>query len=1031
LSVLNENNNMPGVIIDYEKELGQDFDSSHWGETDSIVVYGTAFDGAPGVAIKLYNPDMARYLFGNSYNSETRQSASLVAAVQDIYDRGGRTIYGVRVSGKTLYKDYRFCDGFDGYRLRVKSLYPNNRIKNCAMYLDLRSGMEKIKLYKPAAKATLNEKANGMVDNADSILEVVMELNLENGVSRDSKLVDLIDLFNKHKYNNVLRLQIVTKEGVDVTSTPEVREIAVGSCFPGVYILGRDMSLCTPYTNLSTSIVIDETSAKPYNSFEGKYFSTLKFNSDISVEYPIYAANYDDLQDVLRNVNITTVKDYDFLKTAGVIDRAFRKDDVDYEETGLSKFELYKRLGQGYATTAMAVPRGKKNGVERKPRIIETPADNPNHIVGIREGIYANMANADIKFRVLACANADDKITGKIPKADEFKVAVPNTLKLLGSSEQNALIVGTPIVDSKDMTKPRNYSVEFHCIDEDDMSVDSIEEIYATKVAPVVASVELAAGVSPTPQNLVDAVVAAAGDQELPAGSDVMVKENGVMTYHLVRYLNKNEIQILDNAGLQGELFCVADNILEGNLVNGSVVFTQLVGTDNGANFAPATAQFEYKSKDYMLIKSAEEVFVAKINQTSADISVTPIGLLSDMLGDNDDATLVYTESLPLGQSRIIVTTAATDFMSLEEFCSILQEDPALGHIFNFELTDFGYEQKDEYLEDLKIEPNADAGSVLNNIFYWENGATKPAPAVGAVVVGGAASYPNGVTTILSEDRSISYDYGMFIPYKTADSFARQFAQHCARTSLITGNTHGFVGLAPLTDTTLASVNRRVEEVSSTNWSLHAKKYNGRDMLDGENMPYDVGRFISMTMFQYNVAGKDGFLYKSNGAAGYAGMVSTLPLDRSSTMQEIDLLDADYFLSSTQMEALMSKGVVILVDSLSKGICIADGTTMANSDQYAQRLMVVKILDHCGERIRRAAEPFIGLVNSLENRNSLKTAIDSTLKEITGKLIYTYTFTILNETTYTADSKLDIYYEIFPINEIRTVNNSITVRKSA
>ena len=62
------------------------------------------------------------------------------------------------------------------------------------------------------------------------------------------------------------------------------------------------------------------------------------------------------------------------------------------------------------------------------------------------------------------------------------------------------------------------------------------------------------------------------------------------------------------------------------------------------------------------------------------------------------------------------------------------------------------------------------------------------------------------------------------------------------------------------------------------------------NILDKNNNPYPIGRNISIVFGQHPVViSTDGYYeYTSNSAAGYAGMVSTLPLDQSSTNQPIN-----------------------------------------------------------------------------------------------------------------------------------------------
>jgi hypothetical protein len=93
--------------------------------------------------------------------------------------------------------------------------------------------------------------------------------------------------------------------------------------------------------------------------------------------------------------------------------------------------------------------------------------------------------------------------------------------------------------------------------------------------------------------------------------------------------------------------------------------------------------------------------------------------------------------------------------------------------------------------------------------------------------------------------------------------------------------------------------------------------------------------------------------------------------------------------------------------------------------------MVQRVLGYVGERIRLAGSPFIGKQGTPANKASLKTAIDSELKTIKDAgYISGYDFVVSNLDTYSTDTNIDITYEIVPVNEIRSINNSITISRS-
>ena len=391
MSVLNDGNNLPGTLIDIESEVSQDYDPSLWGTTESVLVIGTAFQGPTGEAVRIYNADMGRYFFGNTYDTKTHRSASLVAGIQAAYDRGCRTIYAMRVGGKDIYKDFRLCESNTPYRLRIASVFPTNTAKQCYVKINVNAGEEAFEFYKPASRATISETKQGIAAASDATIKTTGPLNQAKGLTRNDKLTELIRLVNGNVHNNVLEMSIVDEDGNDMTTAPDAQELRIGSLFSGVYFIGRDKNSkrVPAYTIADARAVVDGSSDKPYSDYKGKFYRFLNINTDVSSDYPIGSFSRNDMKKQLAEV-VTFGDDYDFLAVTGQADKAWMPDETDYEEAELSNYDLYERLGSGFAITAQAIPRGlNSKGEQRKPRIIETPSGAANHIAPLNDGLYS------------------------------------------------------------------------------------------------------------------------------------------------------------------------------------------------------------------------------------------------------------------------------------------------------------------------------------------------------------------------------------------------------------------------------------------------------------------------------------------------------------------------------------------------------------------------------------------------------------------------------------------------------------------
>ena len=956
MGIFDDEITLPGVITHVEADYSYGFDSSLFGTTDSVVIIGTAFNGPVGDPTPVYSPEHAIYIFGDAYDTQKRQEVTLVAGIQDAWDRGCRTIYAVRIGGKDMYKDFNLKIETQ-YKLRLSSLFPSNAGKECYVLYNSTPGLQEITLYKPVERATISEKKRGLTSGTNNVLKTNIKLALDNGLTKDDRLIDMIKIFNGHSSNNVVKLSIVDKDGNDVTNSPDVYNIPVGAMFSGAYFIGRnhtnpDVKIVTETT---LQLVNSNTTNLPYSSFDKKYFRKLIRNTDVTLPYPIYDEKSATLRENLRGAGILMVNDWDFLETAGISSRAFVPDTIDYEETTLSKFEIYKRLGCGYAITAKAEKRKGAIGSSDKPRIRESPTEDKNRIIAIEDGIYSVLQNANMKYRVLTCANAEDDINGKLPRASDFHVAAAQEATILGGDLRIKAKV-----DRKDLKAPRKYKISFDDLEAGGAvpSVMDINDIDMDNVYKVVAEVANAAAVD------------ALNPQDFENGTLIKADTK-------IYRVGEKDIPELSGAGLNGMRILAKNQMYEYTV---------------GTGFTAATT-----TKKYILGEILDHVFVF---EKQPDNSFKNIGDLATMLSDDEDKIIIAAENLGAGhENEIVIRSNAFDTMTVEELVDELNKNEIFGRLFTTSITEDGALEKDEFVL---------TGNKSSQAFA----ATSPTPR------------PAEVTSL--DDRILEYDFSLYIPYRTTDNFLRQMAQHCTYTELKTAPTHGILGTQRLTNTGLASVAEKVKNTLSKNFDLYAKNLIGRNMLDRDNLPYPIGKNVSLVLGQYVVTmDKSNYQYVSNGAAGYAAMVSTLPVEQSSTGQTINLPQLGFQLTNTQLGKLTKAGIVTFKNSFTKGIVVTDGITMAPADSVFRRLSTSRIVNTVEELIRAAAEPFIGKQNHQANRDALNTAIKSNLDKIKGTLINKYDFTMNTDPRIAKFSYIEINYQIIPIYEIREVRNSI------
>lgn len=989
MSIFSNEDYLPGVVTEIDSVYESDYDTSLFGTTDSVVVVGTAFDGPTGEIVPVYSTTHAAYLFGKSYDAVTRKEVDLVAGIQDVWDRGCRTIWACRINGVEMHKDFRFVTDTE-FKLRIRSRYPSNLAKEVYVKYDNTRGAEAITIFKPASRATIREKRNGLVESDTAVMVNEIRLANDYAFTRDSKLVDVIEVVNNHVYNNMVELAIVDQDGNDVTGSTETYDITLGCLFPGVYFMGRKESACTKRTTVATKLVLDEDDPKPFTSFNGHYYQVLSFNSDVAAEYPIYYSDIRQMREVLVDVGITMKEADDYLKEQGVSMRAFLDDGVDYEETSLTPFEIYQKLGEGFAVTAVAERRVDGNGNELTPKVKEASLDDPLRIQPVGDGVYSALQDAKITYRVLASGiAADQEIGGKIPKAAAFKTTVPNETSIM-----NGLVSVVPRIAEDDATAPKKYTFQMANYDLEANPIElSDETLYRDGIATEIGIAADATEVE---------AITNAKPGELLACENTLYIANAKGKF--TNIVDKNYAGSYTENGVVkygGKLY-----VADGTLYQASAAADGTVALEEYADI----------DKTFMLVESIGKLFLATVNG-AAVLPICEYDVAVDLTKDEDaeHGLFVSATSAVAGDNKIAIQGVDFDSLTLQDFVEQLNES-VLHKLFVFALTPAGTVLQDEYVTDADNQAKEDA--VLN-----DNPNAESMLADGGIVV-------------LEADRERGYDYTKHIPYYTTDNFMRQLAQHCTYTELKTCPARGIIGFKRVTDLSKTNLAKKVAELKAKSWSLYAKTYYGRNMLDNNNLPYPIGRNVSAIFTQNRVTTPSNYTQVCNGATAYAGMVSNLPLEQSSTAQTIDMTPM-FELTHSQLTALSGAGIVSVRSSFTRGYVITDGITMAPTDDVLRRLFNTRVMGYVEDLLRAACEPFIGKANNVTNRNSLATAIDSALSRITENrginegtaLLLSYDFTLADDGTAEQYTYIDINYTIRPVNEIRNIYNHIRVTR--
>lgn len=944
---------LPGVITEIIPDYAQDYDTSAFGTTESVTIIGTAFNGPVGRVVPIYSPEHAKYIFGDSFDPKTRREASLVAEVYDAWDKGCRTIYAIRVSGKEIYKDFSLATETK-LKLRVSGIFPSNDNKevymNFATNQAANSDVGTIKIYKPSDRSNMKEKMQGLVLNTSQML--VTDIKLAGyGITKDSRLVDVINIVNGNESNNVLRLAIVNEDGADVTtSSKEAQSLSVGVMFPGLYTIGRDKNTTDALAKTDINYVLS-SNAKPHTNYQEAVWKELVLNSNVASSYPIYAKSNGDLNALLTGV--TTDANGEWLKPVGILDKITVKDKVDYEEAELDSFDLYQRLGSGYAQTAQIVEVKNADGGVRGYKVAIPDSNDVNRVVSIPDGIYSMLENHSTDYTVMTNANAETKVSGKMPRKDTFKKVKAGVINL--QDQGSNVIELTAKIDERDFSNALEYSVEIISVE------DGIEQAEVLSKLNTEVKYERIATLSE----------AEAVNVKLPEGTYAMVYSDTLADEEVVNIAMADVtfiLKVMQNGVL-------VDAVEEGHFI---------------VDVQDTLYALEYQAASRYKVKAVvEDTYVigtngeyANIYKVLADNELKPVAILGQLANKEleEDYTICFIEKLA-NKAVVKVFSTEAQWMNYDELVEKLNED--------------------EYFSEL-----------------FTAVAFTPDIEVAAKVSGTGA-----------DKGDTFYDTSMYVPYTTSDNFARHLAQHCTYASLKTYPTHGIIGCAKLNGVNLSTVADRVNEILALDLDLYAKRSNGNNMLNNNNVPHPIGRCVSIPFMQYTVTTGNGYNYVSNGASGYAGMVSTLAADRSSTNQPIAINNLAFELSNYQLSKLTGKGIVTCKRT-TQGLVITDGITMAPVESAYRRLSTTKVINVVDRSLRQVIEPFIGLQDNLATTNSLNTAITSVLNKLQESLIKYYSFKIVTDAASSRLGIIKINYTIIPTNEIKEVRNAVSVQES-
>jgi hypothetical protein len=170
------------------------------------------------------------------------------------------------------------------------------------------------------------------------------------------------------------------------------------------------------------------------------------------------------------------------------------------------------------------------------------------------------------------------------------------------------------------------------------------------------------------------------------------------------------------------------------------------------------------------------------------------------------------------------------------------------------------------------------------------------------------------------------------------------------------------------------------------------------------------------------------------GAVAYAGKITSLAPQSSTTNKQIDGLVALRLLSAKQANDMTGMRHVTMY-SRTKGLTVASGLTGAfNVTKYVRsdytRLTTMRIVAAAADLIRTVGDKYIGEPNNAPQMNALDAEIDQLLLSMKGQgALNSYDFSISSTPDQRVLGQLDINLTLVPAFEIQEINLVVSLSK--
>lgn len=258
-------------------------------------------------------------------------------------------------------------------------------------------------------------------------------------------------------------------------------------------------------------------------------------------------------------------------------------------------------------------------------------------------------------------------------------------------------------------------------------------------------------------------------------------------------------------------------------------------------------------------------------------------------------------------------------------------------------------------------------------------------------------------------------DYGFRADNSVADSFVTLLAAKCKEISERSNPCFGVLGVTPFVGP---------QNIPAGSLSGHLDL---PDLIDRETESLkNIGPYVSVVATEIKPSNYPNAFGYANGACTYAGFMSSIDSEYASTGKTVfNAVALRYTPTRPQQVDLVNKGVVPVATDFNRVPIWVDGLTFGRPTSDFTRLTTLRIVFEVIVNVRGVAQRFIGMPATLHHRNSLETAITSSLRSMiqTGSVL-DGDFTV---TYIPRENKAIIDLAVRPAFEIRVIELQVAV----